>query len=320
MKIKGQELEVDVLEEIEGFDWQKFKKSGDEFQACSPFRTERRPSFFINIDTGQWIDHGADSDTWKKGNLITLLSFINNTTYEEAEDYLLEKYGAVIEDVEGMELNINIQLGEQPPKIFTKEELKPYLRRTNKMINYVYSRGITYEVMRKFILGADVESNAVAFFWLDAFTGKCVNVKFRSTRGKQFFYIRGGQPVSKHIYGLYQVIKAGCKTVWIVESEIDALYLWSHGIPAVALGGSSLSPEQKRKLLLAGVETYVIATDKDKAGDRIKASLKKELGGHVLLEEIVFPDYASDVNEIKPEHIKRVTDTTVPATLSMSLT
>ena len=316
MKIREHEIEVDVLEEIEDYDWHKVRKHGAEFQACSPFRNERKPSFYINIETGLWTDHGADSDTWKKGNLISLLSFIQNVSYEEVEDFLLEKYGAVISDVEGMELNINIQMEEEAPKTFTREEVKPFLFWKKE---YLLSRGVSEEVQKKFVIGLDEKSNAIAFFWLDSQTGKVVTIKFRSIKGKQFFYIRGGQPVSKHVFGLFQVIKEGHKKVWICESEIDALYLWTHGTPAVALGGSYLSTEQKRKLLLSGVETFVIATDKDKAGERIKESLKKELGGYVALEEAVFPDYANDVNEIKPEDIKKVTDTTAPVTLQMNL-
>jgi DNA primase len=317
MLIREHDIDIDVMEELEAFEWRNAKPvHGDEFQACSPFRDERKPSFYINIDTGLWTDHGAEDDAWKKGNLISLLSFMENISYEEVEERLLEKYGKIITDVEGMELNINIQMGEAPPRIFTKDELKPYLIRKKE---YLLSRGISEAIQKKFIIGFNKQSNAIAFFWLDAFTGKVVNVKFRSTKGKQFFYERGGQPISKHVFGLYQVIKDGCKKVYIVESETDALYLWTYGIPAVALGGSYLSAEQKRKLLLSGVESFVLATDNDKAGRRIRASLEEELAGFVKLLEVTIPDYAKDVNEVKPEDIKKVTDSEEPITLKMNL-
>lgn len=316
MLIREHELEIDIAEELEGFEWSRVRVHGDEFQACSPFRDERRPSFYVNLTTGLWVDHGAELDEWKKGNFIQLLSFLNNISYEEAEEFILDKYNIVVTDISGMELNINIQFGEVPPKTFTREELSPYLFRN---ISYLLSRGISEEIQKKFIVGYDKKSNAVAFFWLDSITGKCVNIKFRSTKGKQFYYARGGQPIRNHVFGLYQAIQDGCKTMWIVESEIDALYLWTHGVPAIALGGSFLSPEQKRKLLLAGAETYVIATDNDGAGKRIKASLIKELNGHVQLEAAVLPDYANDINDVLPGDIRKVTDSTEPITLSMDL-
>lgn len=317
MLIREHEIEVDVLEELDLFEWEKVRKHGAEFQACSPFRNERKPSFYINLETGMWIDHGAEDETWKKGNLISLLSFLHNISYEETETMLLERYNVIIDDVEGMELNINIQMDDVPPKTFTRDELKDYLFR-NKA--YLLSRGVSEEVQKQFIVGYDKKSKAVAFFWMDAFTGKVVNVKFRSTKGKQFYYIRGGQPVSKHVFGLYQVIQNKCGKAYIVESEIDAMYLWSMGIPAIALGGSYLSADQKRKLLLSGVETFVIATDADKAGERIKASLIKELAGHVELLKVTLPDYAKDINEVKPEDIKKVTDSEEPITLKVNLT
>ncbi|MDF2010179.1 toprim domain-containing protein [Priestia megaterium] len=315
IRVRNHDIDIDVQEELEYFDWNRKKIEGDEFKACSPFREERNPSFYINLETGLYKDHGAESDVYKQGNLIGLLSFLHNVTYEEIEDYLLEKYNITITDVEGLELKINIQFEDKKKKVFTKEELKPYLCRKK---SYLLNRGVSEEIQKKFIIGYDRKSDAVAFFWLDAFTGKVVNVKFRSTKSKQFYYIKGGQPVRNHVFGLYQCIKAGAEKIYIVESEIDALYLWSNGIPAVALGGSHLSDAQKKKLLLAGAE-YVIATDADKAGRRIRDSLVKELGGAVPLSEVTFPEYAKDVNEVKQEDIKKVTDSEEPVTLKIRL-
>ena len=316
IKIRGHEIEINVLEEIEGFDWKKPKIKVDEMVACSPFREERHPSFSINLDNGMWFDFGSDSDIWKKGNLIHLLSFFHNVSYEEIEDYLLEKYNIVINEVEGLDLNINIQLEKEKPKTFTRKELKPYLFRKK---SYLLNRGVSEEIQKKFIVGYDRNSDAVAFLWLDAFTGHVVTVKFRSTRGKQFYYIEGGQQVRKHVFGLYHTIREKCKKVYIVESEIDALYLWSNGIPAIALGGSYLSPAQKRLLLLSGIESFVIASDNDNAGTRLKESIIKELSGFCELLEITFPNYANDINDVKQEDIKKVTDSEEPITLKLNL-
>ena len=125
--------------------------------------------------------------------------------------------------------------------------------------------------------------------------------------------------MKNHVFGLYQVIKDGCTKAYIVESEIDALYLWSNGIPAVALGGSYLSQDQLRKLLLSGVETFVIATDNDAAGQRIKESLKKALAGHAEVLQVTIPEYAKDINEVKPSDIKKVVDSEEPTTIQMNL-
>src|SRR5699024_1935235 len=122
----------------------------------SPFRDERKPSFYINLDTGLWVDHGAETDSWKKGNIISLLSFLNNVSYEETEDYLLEKYNVVVTEVEGLELNINIQMEEKKPKFFTAQDLKPYLFRKK---SYLLNRGVSEEIQKKFVVGYDKKSD-----------------------------------------------------------------------------------------------------------------------------------------------------------------
>lgn len=300
MLIRGMEIDVDIYEELMNYSWNRGKKKGDEYICCSPFRDEQHPSFCVNLETGLWIDFGSDDEYWKKGSFVKLIAFLENISFEEAEEMLLEAYGIFIDDVDSLELIINIQNDEVQPKTFTREELRPYLFRHR---GYMLKRGISDEIMKKFVVGYDKEKEAVAFFWMDANTGKVVTVKFRSIKSKVFYYIDGGQKVNNHIFGLYQVKQGGYKEVFIVESEIDALYLWTLGVPAVALGGSNLSYEQERLLLLSGIETIVIATDNDKAGFKIKQQLKRELTGYMNIKELYLPYHAKDVNDLRPEEL-----------------
>lgn len=297
------DIEVDVYEELMNYSWNKGKKKGNEYICCSPFRDEQHPSFSINLETGLWIDFGSDDEYWKKGSFIKLIAFLENISFEESEEMLLEAYGVFLDDVDGLELNINIQNEEVQPKTFTRDDLKEYLIRTIESKSYMNSRGISEEVMKKFIVGYDKKQKAMAFLWLDAKTGKPVTVKFRKIRSKVFYYIDEGQKVNNHIFGLYQVMKEGHKVVFIVESEIDALYLWTLGIPAVALGGSNLSDKQKRLLLLSGIETLVIATDNDKAGFKIRKQLERELMGYMDIKILYLPYHAKDVNDLGPEEL-----------------
>lgn len=299
MKIRDYEVDLDIYDILMCYEWKNGRKKGDEFICCSPFRDERHPSFSINLETGLWIDFGSDDDFWKKGNLIKLLAYLENCSMEEIEASYLELYGLMVNDTDSLELIINIQEAEEP-KVFSREELKPYLYRYRP---YLLKRGISDEVMKKFVVGYDKEQQATAFFWRDANTGKVVAVKFRSIKGKQFYYLEGGQPVKNHIFGLYQLKQEGHKIAFIVESEIDALYLWSLGIPALALGGSTLSKSQKRLLLLSDIKELVIATDNDKAGYRIAKALHRELGGHMDIQKLYLPPYAKDVNDLPPAEL-----------------
>lgn len=306
IKIRGHELDIDVYEEISNYEWERGSRKGEEYVCCSPFRDETNPSFSINLDTGLWIDFGSTDDYWKRGNLVKLISFLENVTFEEAEDMLLEAYGIAVDKFEDEELIINIQTKKQPPKTFTKEELKPYLFR-NK--SYLARRGISEEVMKEFVVGYDKEKEAVAFFWRDWKTGKVVNAKFRSINSKVFYYLKNGQQIRNHLFGLYNVIKGGYKEVYLVESEIDCLYLWTLGLPAIAIGGSNFTEEQKRKLLLSGIETLVLATDRDKVGFTIRKQIIRELGGMLHLKELFIPPYAKDVNDLNKHELLNCVET-----------
>lgn len=301
MKIRDYEIDIDVFDEISNYEWKNGRRKGEEFICCSPFRDEQHPSFSINLETGLWIDFGSDDDYWKKGNFTKLIAFLENISPEEAEEMLLDSYGLVVDDTDSLELNINIQM-ESEAKYFSKDELRPYLFRNRE---YLLKRGISDEIMKLFVVGYDKEKEAVAFFWMDAKTGKVAAIKFRSIKGKQFYYMEGGQPVRNHIFGLYQVMQRKYKEVFIVESEIDALYLWSlpTPIPAIALGGSNFSEKQKQLLLMSGIESLVIATDNDSAGYRIKMQLIRELGGHFNLKQLCLPPYAKDVNDVSPAEL-----------------
>jgi DNA primase len=311
MIIRGQEVDVNIQEELDRFSWRNGKEKGSEFVCCSPFRDEKHPSFSINLESGLWIDFGSDSDEWKKGSFPRLLAFLEDVSQEEAEDLLLEAYGILLDQDDDRELSID--LSDKPePRIFTRDELKPYLFRSPA---YLAGRGISLEVQKQFVTGYDKEKKAVAFFWRDAFTGKVVTVKFRSTRGKQFYYIYQGQQVKDHLFGLYDVIKAGHTKIYLVESEIDCLYMWSNGFPGIALGGSHLSAAQKTLLIRSGVEEICICTDNDKAGRRIREQVKIELGGLFSLQDLELPVYAKDVNDLKPDQLRaaveRVQDVTI---------
>lgn len=299
MNVRGIEIPVDVAEEIGRFNWDRGKHKGAEFVCCSPFRDEKHPSFSINLETGLWIDFGSYNDSWKKGNLVRLLSFLENVSEEEVEDALLAAYGIAVDSADDRPLVLNLQEPEAP-KTFNRLDLQPYLHRKT---GYLESRGISKETQATFVIGYDQEQDAVAFFWRDAFTGKVVNVKFRSVKGKQFYYIKGGQQVKNHLFGLYNVIQENHQHIFAVESEIDCMYLWEHGIPAVAIGGSYLSTVQAALLKRSGVESLVIATDNDEAGNRLREQIKRDLSGTLIIKDLQLPE-GYDVNDLTPNELR----------------
>lgn len=308
------ELDVDVLEELSPFDWERSRVVNSEMQAISPFRDDdRSPSFSINIETGLWIDFGSE-DYYSRGNLITLLSFLRNETPSEIEDYLLKKYGIDLSDVDKLELHVKLELNTNTNTntIISTNEYMQYGFRSP----YLAGRGITEKVQKAFRIGYDKKGKAVAIPWMDIH-GNIINVKFRSVHTKRFYYYPTGQPIRNHLYGMHFIYKLKYETAYIVESEIDALYLWSHGYPAIALGGSNISDSQRQLILRSPIKNLVLATDNDRVGKQIREKLITALAGYIELSELNFPEGAKDVNDLSPEQLKSISNNATPVIYSM---
>ncbi|MGF9741561.1 toprim domain-containing protein [Priestia megaterium] len=307
IKIRNHELEIDVMEEISEYQWDRARPRTGEFTACSPFRSDGSPSFSISTETGQWIDFGASNDLYSKGSLVLLLSFLREETTTEVEDYLIDKYGIDLTDAESLELNIDLSETKKEPRIISIDEYKRYAYKHP----YLGTRKISDKVQRAFKTGFDRGVKAVALAWHDK-DGNIINVKFRSIKSKQFYYFEGGQELRNHIYGLHFIYRMNCKRVYIVESEIDCLFLWSCGLPCIALGGSKLSDARKKLLLRSPIETLVIATDNDAVGEEVKQKIVKATLGYKNLEEIHLPLNVKDVNELTPEEVIEIDKNATP--------
>lgn len=301
--IRETEVDVDVQEELEPYldNFSRYRVRGHKLQSCSPFRDESTPSFAVNLENGTWIDSGASEDNWMKGNFTKLLAFLIGVTYEEAEQYLWEKYRTIYADVDNWVLEVNLP-EEKEYRIVEKEEIQPYMFRNP----YLTNRGITEKVQRAFKIGYDREHKAVVIVWTDK-QGNPINLKFRSIKDKRFWYLEDGQPIKQHIYGMHFIFKMNLKTVFVVESETDALYLWSHGIPAIALGSASMSEAQEKLILNSPITDLVLAFDKDHAGNRCRANVKKRLMGKVELWEMPIPEGCKDINDIRADKVVEAT-------------
>lgn len=297
--IRGRELQVDVKAEISLYPWYRAKWLEDRVIACSPFRDDKNPSFAVFLANGVWVDSGALTEDWQKGNLIRLLSFLRNETYEETEEYLISEYAPERWDVDDLKLDIHLkeEVTYRPLSMDLLEPFKyahPYLER----------RGITKKTQRAVKIGYDPASKSIVIPWFDRH-GNLVTWKQRSVVDKIFWYYAEGQPIRRHLYGLDLVYRLNRKEeVFITEGEIDALTLWQSGRPAIALGGATLSEVQKRLIIQSGIKKIIVATDNDTVGERVKSSLINRLSGYVKIAEVVFPSHTKDINDFRPEELK----------------
>lgn len=297
MKIRNVEVPVDIQAELEPHlnHFRNYRIRGDKLQACSPFRYENHPSFAVNLENGTWIDSGASTDSYHKGNFISLLAYLRQEEYLDTEEYLLRAYNVMLEEVERLQLKIDLQQESTVGVTYDWFKDFPQLQFRHP---YLTRRGITKEVQKLFCIGFDKEQQAVSLPWFNN-DKKVINVKFRSILYKQYFYLQDGQLTRNYVYGLPQAISKGYKAVTIVESEIDAMSLWTIGIAGVATGHAGINARQIQLLINAGIEEVTIMTDADEAGWRFESILEKELPKHFITYNTdIFKYGVKDVNDL----------------------
>ena len=317
MQIRNIDVPVNIWGELEPYldHFREWKIRGDKFQCTSCFRHEKHASMAINLETGLWIDSGSPTDQYHKGNFVSLLAYLRQEEYQDTEMYLFQAYHVMLEEVDSLQLKIDLQRESEVGVTYDWFKDFPHLQFRHP---YLLNRGITKEVQRLFCVGFDREHEAVAMPWFNM-DKKVINVKYRSIRYKQFFYLQDGQLTRNYVYGLPQCKALGYKDVAIVESEIDCMYLWSNGIPAVAMGHAGINKNQIQLLLNAGIETVTFASDNDEAGERFRVEMRKKLPKLFTCYELEIPYMYKDVNNIPQRELKELQENRRYSNISLSI-
>lgn len=295
IKIRSQPIEIDIQSELENFNWTRPRWTSDKLIACSPFRHDGNPSFFVNL-TGEYAgcfgDSGSYDAEWSSGNFAKLLAFLRNETYEEAEEYLVYKYGKT----NGCGLTLVIpKLALPQQKLYLPDT---FMSRYSTSNDYLSRRGITERVQRFMTAGYDSKSRTVVIPWYDT-NGKLANVKYRKTRGKVFYYEKGAVPIRNLIYGLNNVYRMRATTAVVTEAEIDAMSVMSSGakLLGIALGGANFTDYQRDLIVRSPVRRLVILSDNDKAGGKLRDQVVEKLRGRCELAVADINTY-KDANEV----------------------
>lgn len=307
---------IDVLEELEPYKhrFENASIKGDELVSSSPFREDRSPSFSLNLETGLWIDFGSHDDIWGQGNFYKLMAYFTGEHYIDVLERYKHYLDGVLTDIEGFTLDISLDKPEEY-KTFDLNDFNYWEYKTN----YLTNRGITEKAQKAFRIGYDHYNKAVAIPIKDK-DGQVVNIKFRKTSRKQFYYLPDGQRVGQHLYGGHFIKRLESETAMVVESEIDCMYLWSYGIPAVALGTAHLSKRQQELLELSPLRELILAFDNDQAGEKAFRNASKRLSGNFKLRKLVLPKGKKDVNDLPVEKIRErdfILETITPSFLDL---
>ncbi|RAU96799.1 toprim domain-containing protein [Paenibacillus sp. YN15] len=292
IRIHNVDYPVDVRAELEDYGWTRDNWTNPRrFQASSPFRYDKNPSFFVDTDEsseyfGCWSDSAADDPEWRSGNFTKLLAFLRNETYAEAAEYLALKYGEQPED-DALPLRTkklpNLAQEYRPIALSTLERYK-----RAEACPYLTGRCVSADVQRMMRVGYDAERKAVVIPWFNA-DGTLGNVKFRKVAEKTFWYTKGGRPIREMLYGIDIVYRRNVTRACIVEAEIDAMTLMSAGMAAIATGGATFTEDKRRLIVQSPLEEIVIVRDNDRAGRRWRNEIYEALRKDIRISFATIP-------------------------------
>lgn len=163
---------------------------------------------------------------------------------------------------------------------------------------YMYKRKLTDKIISEFDVGYDVNTDCITFPTCDK-DGKCLFVTRRHVE-KKFYHMPIG--VKKPVYGLDK-ITINMREVVVCESIINALTLWTWGIPAIALLGTG-TKEQYEILRNTQIRTFILAFDGDDAGykatNRFIMAVKNKIIFYYILPS------GKDINDLTYEEYKKL--------------
>lgn len=177
-------------------------------------------------------------------------------------------------------------------KEITEEELDKY----RYIHPYMYSRGLTDEIIERFDIGYDRERKEITFPVRDI-EGRCVFVAGRSVEQKFFRLPKG---LDKPIYCADKFRVGTYRTAYITESFLNCLTCWKYNKPAIAMLGTG-NKKQYEILNKLPVREYILAFDPDDAGRKATERFRKNVRGKII-KELVYPD-SRDINDLQEEFL-----------------
>ena len=314
IRVGRREIDVDIEKELNEYTWHRAVWRREKLIACSPFRYDSSPSFYIYFEdtatarAGNWGDSGGSGE-FKQGGFVKLLSFLRNETEEETVEYLLRNYASFyVDDIESLELDM--EWVDKVRELKRQKQTLPIgiLDQYQFRSSYLAGRGVSEAVQRLMHIGYDPERRllVVPYFLPD---GRLAAVKYRHTEHKYFFYEKGGYPMRELVYGIDVVFQRKAKRAVLVEAEIDAMYIMTVcRMPAIAVGTSKISDEKVELIARSGLEEVIIMSDHDKAGQGLKRQVIKKLLPHLDIKVAGYPVRYKDANEVPPDKLTKYID------------
>ena len=273
----------------------KTSPSSGYLMVCCPYHKnglERHPSAQFRDEDGLFYCHACK----ETHSLASVISYCLN---ENGWKWLIRNFLNNSSDSRKVKIDIDREEVKQENQFVDREELKKY----NYIHKYILNRGISAEIVKKFNVGYDPSNECITFPNKDL-NGNIAFLATRSINTKFFHYPKS---TIKPVYGLYEIkreIEQGnqINSIYITESMIDALQIWTWGQYAIALNGLG-SKDQLKTLIDFPCREYILATDNDERGKEARKRIKAYLEKYKIIKEISYKSYqdCKDINDMTEE-------------------
>lgn len=186
---------------------------------------------------------------------------------------------------------------KQESKVFLDESI---LKNYEYYHDYMWHRKLSKWVVDTFEVGYDPTKQMLTFPVRDD-KGRLLFITGRYVNFKRFEI---PEKVEKPVYLLYYILQQNIKTVAVCESQINCLYLWSLGIPAVCLFGTG-TPMQYELLKKSGIRSFNLFFDGDWGGRKGAERFKKYMPKDRIVTDYLLPP-EKDVNNLTLEEINNL--------------
>ena len=215
--------------------------------------------------------------------------------------WLLKNFATVqIEERKDVSLDFDRSIHHVDTVHYVSEEELDKYRYTHP---YILKRGVSEKIVELFDVGWDAKTDCITFPNLDK-DGNCLFVARRGVKQKFFQYPSN---VRKELYGIYQLYQLDPfpSEVYVCESMIDCLYLWTFDIPACAMNGlgNEIQFKQLREL---PCRQLILATDADEAGQAARKRIRMNMQNMKIIKEVVLPKGRKDINDCSAVEIQNL--------------
>lgn len=275
----------------------KIKISNDDWILTQcPFHKdgqENHPSFgiFRNRDGDRTVGSYHCFTCHVSGDLVHLVSYCLELDIEDATQWLLDKYGNTFIE---KPLNLpKIELDNNKEKTSIDYMDESVLNEYNYLHPYMFKRKLTKEVISKYKIGYDKNTDSITFpMWdeknhLIAVNKRCVKFKKYDLQASRF----------KAVYLLNFALAEKVTHVYVCESQINALTLATYGLTAIALCGTG-SSKQYEILKNCGIKNFTLCFDGDDAGRIGTYKFIKNVCNDSYLVDIVDVPNGKDINDL----------------------